>query len=94
MGWQAKQKVTERVLFEALFSFCVRLELLQAVIVMKEQLGDGLKTLEELSDRGELAFEFCLAWDIVFCVFQLYFLYCAQKETHIFNVAISNELFD
>ena len=21
-------------------------------------------------------------------------LYCAQKETHIFNVAISNELFD
>ena len=22
------------------------------------------------------------------------FLYCAQKETHIFNVAISNELFD
>ena len=21
-------------------------------------------------------------------------IYCAQKETHIFNVAISNELFD
>ena len=34
-------------------------------------------------------------WELALvCNFQNIYIYCAQKETHIFNVAISNELFD
>ena len=37
-----------------------------------------------------IRFKFCL----VTVANLLVELYCAQKETHLFNVAISNELFD